>query len=303
MPARERKDKIEGLDTFVEASGTLGQTFTKTYTFHARSDAVGDTVFYVADVWPSWFKAAVSANPPKLYLSPGESGTITVTINTNSPSVNSDPYFHVGFLGMDDRYQYVDRSAISLKLADPQVDQKVNEVVQENTGIYDDAVAPQLPPPAPTETTGNLFEDVKRAIRSKAFGTEEAAKIESVIDMYSNDPNGEKDLITALAAVGMIPDDQIGMALTVYSSGATTTKELAYEITKAGLESKAEEKLVDAFGILQGDAKEEVYKNLAEVLPKLLEQKYELEKYAKQAHEIANAPTGNQDEPVDQGGK
>ncbi|MFH1285152.1 MAG: hypothetical protein ABIH99_01075 [Candidatus Micrarchaeota archaeon] len=283
MPNRERKNHIDGMN-FETFKGVYGQTFSKTYTFTARTDAVGDTVFYVGEVWPAWMKDAVSIQPSKLYLKPGESGSITVTINADPSIVNSDPYISIGFVGLDDKYQFVDHSSMSLTLSDPEVAPEVNEVVQDNTEIYNEEV-PEPPIAPPLESSGNLFEDVKRAIRVSGFGEEEAAKMESIIDMYSDDSEGEKNLITALAAVGMIPADEMQSALTVYSEGATTMGELTYAIVKTKLDSEAEESLkqvVDITGMLTVDAKGQLYKNLGKVIPQLLQHKYQL----KQAHNL-----------------
>ncbi|MEM3422476.1 MAG: hypothetical protein QXF35_02085 [Candidatus Bilamarchaeaceae archaeon] len=282
-PNRERIDctkNIKGLG-FSEQKGQYGQTFTKTYTITARPDAQGVSVFYPGKTYPNWVNKYVTFNPPKLYLEPGKSGTITVTIKADPSAFHSEQYMQIYFLGLDDKYQCVGHDGISFLLSDPNIEPEYDEVVKDNTKTYYES----KPPPAmPEEPSGNIFEDVKRTIRAAAFGTEAAAEMESLIDMYASDPEGDKNLLTALAAVGLFPEDKISLVLTATRPDATIGS-----ITKAVvddyLESKKEEalkKVVDVTGLLSEDAKGKIYENLGKTLPKMLQYKYTYEATYKQ---------------------
>jgi regulator of sigma D len=141
----------------------------------------------------------------------------------------------------------------------------------------------------PENPTGNIFEDVKRVIRSAAFGSEAAAKMESIVDMYAQDKEGDKNLLTALAIIGLFPEDKIESAINVYSA-SSTVGELTENIAKEYLTSVQEQRLqelVDVTGTLSMDAKEKIFKNLSKTLPKMLEYKYTVENtYVKYKKEL-----------------
>ncbi len=277
MPSnRERKEGSQRL-VFETLKGEFGQTLKRTCTFTARPDAVGDTVFYLANVHPPWLKQFISANPPNLYLKPGETAQVTLEIAANSEHFQAEEYINPTFLCFDDKYQYVDSCTVSIMLADPNIPPETSNAVQENTEIYNEAVGP---PPMPTESTGSIFEDIKRVMRASAFGTEAAAEMESIVDMYASDPEGDKNLLTALAAVGLFPEDKIQYVASAYAKGTTTLGEVAKSVAEDYLDSQKEEamkKMVDVTGLLTDVDKGKVYENLAKVLPQMLKYKYYVE--------------------------
>lgn len=280
MPNRERMNYYTGIksDGKNEYRTEYGNVITKTYTVKARDDAIGVSIFKIGRIWPPWLSKYVSIQPATLHLNPGETGTFTITINTNRDSFHADQFISYYIEGIDDKYSYVVSDSVKTYLNEPEINDEYEDLVYENSEVYNEEN--QVVPEMPEESSGDLFEDVKRVIRAGAFGTEAAAKMESLVDMYSNDPEGEKNLLTALAFVGLFPEDKLPMVikgLNPEHTFGTLTKELAEEY----LDSEKEEalkKVVDVTGLLTTDAKGQIFKNLSNVLPKMLQHKYSIEK-------------------------
>lgn len=278
-PNRERKTYYTGIkdDGKKEFRAEYGETITKTYTVKARDDAVGVSIFKIGRIWPSWLSKYVSIQPATLHLNPGETGTFTITINTNRDSFQADQYISYYIEGMDDKYSYVVSDSVKTYLNEPEVDDEYEDVVYDNSEVYNEEN--EVVPEMPTESSGDLFEDVKRVIRAGAFGTEAAAEMESLVDMFSNDPNGDKDLLTALAIIGLVPVDKLPNGMRVITSG-TTYGEVTAQIAKEFLDVEKEnavKKMFDVTGTLTTDAKKEIFKNLSNLLPTLLQNKYVIE--------------------------
>jgi len=279
-PNREMKNYYTGIndDGKKQIKSNYGETITRTYTVKARDDAIGVSMFKIGRVWPQWLAKYVTISPATLHLNPGESGTFTITINTNSDSFYADQYIGYYIEGIDDKYSYAVSGSTQLLLNEPQVDDNYENVINENNDVYNQEN--QVIPEMPTESSGNVFEDVKRVIRAGAFGTEAAAKMESLVDMYSDDPEGEKNLLTALAMVGLFPEDKLPTAIKSIGPGMTIGT-LTKDIAEDYIDSKKEDalkKVVDVTGLLSVDAKEQIFKNLGNVLPQMLQKKYEYQK-------------------------
>lgn len=279
-PNREMKNFYYGITTqgIMKYTANYGDTISRTYTIKARDDAKGVSVFKIGRISPQWLAKYVTINPSTVHLNPGETTTITITMQTNKDSFYADQYISYYIQGMDDKYNYVISDGIQTILNDPNIDDDYEQTVQQNDEIsnQENLVVPEMP----TETSGNVFEDVKRVIRAGAFGTEAAGKMESLVDMYSSDPEGEKNLLTALAIVGLFPEDKLPTAIKSIGPGmtiGTLTKDLAEDY----IDSKKEDALkqvVDVTGLLSTNAKEQIFKNLSNVLPKMLQHKYSIEK-------------------------
>lgn len=151
---------------------------------------------------------------------------------------------------------------------EPQPSDDVADTVEQTYDDNNEIFNSENPPPNIGEgTTSSLVEDIRLLVEQKAFGDEDAAKIRQVINAYSDDPKGDKNLITLLAVVGLLPDSANGFMTAIKPT------DMMKSVTAQVLDEYAEE-YTDVLGSLSDFAKEQLYRNLGKTLPKLIEYKY-----------------------------
>ena len=264
----------------------VGDTISKYITFNGRAGSEINSVYILKYVYPTYHADKVTISETMFDVLPGSSNKVKIDLVIDD-SFRSNDLVEVKWYGYDDKYIYLGTVYYNLNITDP-TSTEYDDVCDENHDIIDEELPLERPELSEDlevkdiENTGqSMFDELSRLLRIQAFGVEDSAKIESVISLYSKDPDGDLNLITALSIFKLIPVDELSSGMKGYVSGKTTISDISVVTGTDYMNSK-----YSLLGSLSSNAKDKVYENLGGVLPKLIKRKSEIESAHDQVRSI-----------------